>query len=190
MRGKNNTTFYNKKGGKFVLSAKAGCYGNINTLLDYENPPTTLASSCYRSMFHGCTSLTTAPELPATTLASNCYRSMFYDCTSLTIAPELPATTLSDSCYYSMFSGCTSLTTAPELPATRLASTCYAGMFNGCAGLRISDTQTGEYTTAWRIPSAGEIAAEATSWNFNMLANTGGTFTANPSINTTYYGAW
>ena len=266
LRGKNNTTFYTSNGVRFVLSEKAGCYGNINTLLDYENPPTAVASSCYRRMFQNCTSLTTAPELPATTLSNDCYRDMFYGCTSLTTgpsilpattlatrcylemfsgckslttAPELPATTLAISCYYDMFSvctslttapalpattlarscysymfsGCISLTTAPELPATTLAESCYSYMFNGCKslttapelpattlvgycyqnmfflckGLKISATQTGEYTTAWRIPSTGEIAAEATDWNINMLANTGGTFTANPSINTTYY---
>ena len=138
LRGKNNTTFYANNGVRFVLSAKAGCYGNINTLLDYENPPTKLETSCYLGMFRDCTLLTTAPELPATTLASYCYQRMF----------------------------------------------------DGCTSLKISATQTGEYTTAWRIPSAGEIAAEASNWNNNMLANTGGTFTANPSINTTYYGAW
>ena len=157
-----------------------------------ELPATTLAraSDCYHSMFQGCTSLTTAPELPATTLYGGCYQSMFQDCTSLTTAPELPATTLYGACYQSMFEGCTSLTTAPELPATTLAGSCYRQMFQGCTGLKISATQTGEYTTAWRIPSAGKIKSTATQWSVNMLANTGGTFTANPSINTTYYGAW
>ena len=317
LRGKNNTKFYTSKGVRFVLSAKAGCYGNINTLLDYKNPPTTLASSCYRSMFRGCTSLTTAPtlpattlatycyyqmfygctklvsapalpattlkkfcywsmfqgctsltsapELPATTLAESCYQSMFRDCTSLTTAPalpdttleyycyngmfsgctsltsapalpattlahfcyssmfqgctslttapelpattltdgcysgmlqgctslttapELPATTLGESCYRDMFSGCTSLTSAPALPATTLANYCYQRMFQDCTSLKVSETQTEEYATAWRIPSTGEIAAEASDWNRDMLKNTGGTFTANPSINTTYY---
>ena len=265
LRGKNNTTFYTTKAVQFVLSAKAGCYGNINTLLDYENPPTTLASSCYREMFYRCTLLTTAPELPATTLAYACYSSMFYGCISLTAAPALPATTLAESCYYymfggckslttapelpaeiladycyySMFQGCTSLTTAPELPAislvdscycnmfyscrslttapalpattltiqcyrgmflgcislttapalpaTTLADRCYRSMFSDCTGLKISATQTGEYTTAWRIPSTGEIASVAADWNTDMLANTGGTFKGDPSINTTYY---
>ena len=266
LRGKNNTSFNTSNGVRFVLSAKAGCYGNINTLLDYENPPTTidttscyqrmfygctslttapalpattLANYCYREMFYGCTSLTTAPALPATTLANYCYQSMFQGCTSLAAAPALPATTLAEACYYSMFRGCTSLTTAPALPATTLVDRCYQYMFQGCTslttapelpattlayncyqymfygctsltsapelpattlkdycyqymfrdctGLKISTTQTGEYTTAWRIPSTGEIAAVAFNWNIDMLANTGGTFTANPSINTTYY---
>ena len=153
-------------------------------------PATTLATYCYLLLFSGCTSITTAPALPATTLANYCYPSMFQGCTSLTTAPELPATTLREGCYPSMFYGCTSLTTAPELPATTLANYCYQVMFQGCTGLKISATQTGEYTTAWRIPSTGEIASEASDWNSDMLTNTGGTFTANPSINTTYYGAW
>ena len=112
---------------------------------------------------------------------------MFQGCTSLATAPELPTTTLRECCYTEMFQGCTSLTTAPALPATTLASSCYDSMFFKCIGLKISATQTGEYTTAWRIPSAGEIAAEANYWNRDMLTNTGGSFTGNPSINTTYY---
>jgi hypothetical protein len=98
-------------------------------------PATTLADSCYYSMFNGCRSLTAAPELPATTLADNCYDGMFNGCRSLTAAPELPATTLRGNCYDSMFYGCTSLTTAPELPATTLRDNCYRDMFYGCTRL-------------------------------------------------------
>ena len=98
-------------------------------------PTTTLAEGCYESMFRNCTSLTTAPELPATTLAQGCYTGMFRDCTSLTTAPVLPATTLAVVCYSAMFWGCTSLTTAPELPATTLVTDCYSNMFNGCTSL-------------------------------------------------------
>ena len=98
-------------------------------------PATTLASGCYSSMFYGCTSLTTAPQLPATELASECYSSMFRGCTNLTTAPQLPATTLANYCYYGMFTVCTSLTTAPELLATTLASNCYNSMFQGCISL-------------------------------------------------------
>ena len=107
-------------------------------LINAENlilPASTLASSCYDSMFKGCTSLTTAPDLHATTLSGDCYRYMFQDCTSLTTAPELPATTLKDYCYDSMFKGCTTLTAAPELPATTLAYGCYGFMFDGCTSL-------------------------------------------------------
>ena len=100
-----------------------------------ELPATTLADNCYYQMFYGCSSLTTAPSLPATTLNRSCYSFMFYRCTSLTTAPELPATTLAQACYYDMFNECTNLTMAPELPATTLANYCYYGMFNGCKSL-------------------------------------------------------
>lgn len=46
-------------------------------------PATTLAARCYDTMFKGCSSLTTAPELPATTLVNFCYTAMFNDCTNL-----------------------------------------------------------------------------------------------------------
>ena len=45
--------------------------------------PSDVTGHCYRSMFYGCTSLTTAPTLNATTLAPSCYREMFRSCSSL-----------------------------------------------------------------------------------------------------------
>ena len=271
LRGIGNTNFGNSSTGgvKFVLSAKAKCKGNINTLLQYDNPPTTLptnycyygmfedctklteapdlpattltefcykymfsdcenlttapelpattlAKSCYEYMFDGCTALTTAPALPVTTLAESCYYGIFRSCENLTTAPELPATTLTkscyaymfwgcknlttppslpvttlaESCYSGMFSGCDSLTTPPSLPATTLAESCYFNMFNTCHNLKISTTQTDEYKTAWRIPATGTISTAPEDWNYHMFDYTGGTFTGQPSINTTYYGAW
>ena len=149
-------------------------------------PATTLANDCYYYMFHDCTSLTKAPALPATTLANNCYYGMFSGCTSLTQAPALPATTLANSCYQSMFYGCTSLTQVPALPATTLVNSCYQSMFSGCTSLKLSSTKTGEYTVAYRIPTTGVGSATLRDVK-NMFFSTGGTFTAAPSINTTYY---
>ena len=175
-------------------------------------PATTLAERCYSYMFYDCTSLTQAPALPATTLAEYCYMNMFKGCTNLTQAPELPATTLTNYCYYGMFQGCTSLINAPALPATALASTCYTNMFygcksltkvpvlpattltnqcyyymfNGCTSLKLSSTQTGEYTQEYRISSSGEVVTTSNAL-LNMFSYTGGTFTGTPEINTTYY---
>ena len=149
-------------------------------------PATTLANDCYYYMFHDCTSLTKAPALPATTLANSCYYGMFSGCTSLTQAPALPATTLANSCYQSMFYGCTSLTQVPALPATTLVNSCYQSMFSGCTSLKLSSTKTGEYTVAYRIPTTGVGSATLQDVK-NMFFSTGGTFTAAPSINTTYY---
>ena len=137
--------------------------GNINSLLDYNNPnvaitpycfynlfyknknltdasklifsKTSLAEGCYKEMFYDCSIQTAPTKLPATTLADDCYNSMFENCTFLTTTPELPATTLKYNCYYSMFSGCSELTTAPALPATTLAGDCYERMFEYCTSL-------------------------------------------------------
>ena len=144
LRGTGNTKITGDSNNyKFVFTGtgnlKIACKGNIENLLDYETVSAgghpTMAEYCYRYMFEGCTSLTTAPELPATTLANSCYNNMFKDCTALTTAPALPATTLDTSCYRYMFNGCTSLTTAPALPATTLANSCYESMFQGCISL-------------------------------------------------------
>ena len=161
----------------------SGCTSLTQAL---ELPATTLADSCYERMFDSCTSLTQAPELPATTLAKHCYCYMFQNCTSLTQAPELPATTLTSSCYSSMFNNCRSLTQAPELPATTLANSCYSYMFQNCTSLKLSSTKTDKYIQEYRIPSSGNgvIANYAL---LSMFDGTGGTFTGEPKINTTYY---
>ena len=113
-----------------------------------ELPATTLALYCYMRMFEGCSALTSAPKLPATTLALFCYKSMFEGCSALTSAPELPATTLADACYDSMFEGCSALTSAPELPATTLAAACYAAMFSECTGLKSAPELPAKVATA------------------------------------------
>jgi len=59
-------------------------------------------------------------------------------------------------------------------------------MFYSCAKLKLSTTQTGNYTTAYRIPKSG-TGTTATDALANMFSGTGGTFTGTPSINTTYY---
>ena len=150
---------------KWVLTGTdISCIGNIENLLDYGTVETgahpTMADYCYQYMFYGCTALTQAPALPATTLAPYCYVDMFEGCTSLTQIPALPATTLADHCYY--------------------------GMFYGCTKIKLSSTQTGEYTIAYRIPTDG-TGTTSTDALKNMFTNTGGTFTGTPEINTTYY---
>jgi len=121
---------------QFVMSGAIGASGNVMSLVDSTLASTTIPCNyCFRSLFAGCSSLTTAPALPAATLTVSCYGLMFQNCTSLTTAPALPATTLAGYCYYSMFSYCTNLTTAPVLPATTLKAECYRAMFSYCTNL-------------------------------------------------------
>ena len=147
-------------------------------------PATTLADGCYNLMFFN-SELTTAPSLPATTLADSCYFRMFEGC-KLATPPSLPATTLADNCYASMFSGCTRLNSIPSLPALTLTDYCYREMFSGCLNIKLSTTQDSTYTNAYSIPITG-TGTDATDAVLSMFANTGGSFTGTPTINTTYY---
>ncbi|MGI6087130.1 MAG: fibronectin type III domain-containing protein [Kiritimatiellia bacterium] len=162
------------------------CYdGMFNSCTSLTNAPelpaVNLAEKCYQGMFNACTGLKQAPVLPATALATSCYGHMFYSCTGLTEAPALPATTLTNSCYNYMFAGCTGLTRLPVLPATNLAANCYNSMFYGCTGIKLNTEGPGP---EWGIPAG---AVEADNWNADMLLDTGGTFTNDPVIGTTYY---
>jgi hypothetical protein len=118
---------FNLKGS--VMSLLFGDNSFLNTLTGYNY--------AFYSLFYNCTTLQSVSSefLPATTLADRCYESMFEGCTSLTTAPELPATTLTSYCYRSMFKNCDSLTISPVLPATTLVNSCYAYMFQGCENL-------------------------------------------------------
>ena len=195
LRGKNNTTFYTTKGACLQLSRKAKCFGNINVLLDYDNPPLNVYDNCYKSLFDGCSNLLRAPSLPATSLAASCYFNMFKGCSSLTDVPELPAHNIPTSSYQYMFQNCTSLTKLPLLPAQTVASKGYYGMFYGCSLIKVSATKTGNYKTSWKMPSDGISVSFATDATYNMLYTTGGTFTGSGtnnevSENTVFYGSW
>ena len=161
-------------------------YGCTNLTTAPELPATMLDYNCYSCMFYGCERLTTAPELPATTLEPYCYNNMFVGCASLTTAPELPATSLASYCYSYMFAGCEKLTTAPELPATTLVKGCYSNMFDGCSSIKLSETQTAEYSIQYSVPSGGYGTPASNALN-SMFAGTGGTFKGTPEINTIYY---
>lgn len=200
-----------------ITGTNVQCIGNIETLLDYEmvnsgeHPTmgkycyyymfsgctsltqapalsaTKLAEDCYGYMFKGCTSLTQAPSLPSTSMWTRCYGHMFEDCTGLTTAPSLLATTTDAySCQY-MFSGCTNLTQVPKLLPTHLIGGCYQYMFMGCTKIKLSDTQTGEYTQAYRIPYSGDYGVSGSKHAYYMFYKTGGTFKGTPSLGTTYY---
>lgn len=95
--------FGNNAANNYSLSGKnfAFCklFYNCSNIVNVDSnflPATTLADSCYDSMFHYCTRLTTAPALPATKLINYCYYNMFYNCTKLNyikmLATDISAT--------------------------------------------------------------------------------------------------
>lgn len=171
LRGTGNTHF--NTGGitgsttNFVFSgaSEIHCYGNIETLLDYQ----TVLNGNHPRMDN-----------------DYCFKSMFADCSTLVTPPELPATTLGEGCYLAMFENCSKLNKLPKLPATSIPTKAYTRMFENCSSIKLSTTQTGEYQTPYRIPTTG-TGTEGSSGLYYMFGGTGGTFTGSPSINTTYY---
>lgn len=151
------------------------CSG-VTTSNDLVLPATTLADSCYESMFEGCTNLLAVPELPALELKTYCYHKMFSGCGSLEIPQStLPATSIADYCYQRMFYGCASLMVSPILVAERLGWRSHAYMFYLCPNLRkvtclanfICDSDQYCYSTYW--------------WLGNVSST--GRFYKNPSFN-------
>lgn len=84
---------------RFVMSGKLAASGNIMSCLNFTDA---CHSHCFRNLFHGCSSLVTAPELPSTSLSIYCYYGMFSH-TGIRTAPELPSTSLSSYCYERLF---------------------------------------------------------------------------------------
>ena len=107
---------------------------------------TTLNTSCYNSMFLGCTSLSRPPELQTTLTANvpdSAFAHMFKGCTALVSAPELPSLNSTTSTeisvgskgYQEMFSGCKALTTAPATIVGTSGQQACDNMFYGCKSL-------------------------------------------------------
>ncbi len=112
---------------------------------------------------------------------------LFRNCESLTSAPELPATNLCVEAYHQLFEWCINLGTLPSLPATTLAPMCYDSMFSWCSNIKLSETQTWEYQTPYRIPTEWTWVDEYGVALSYMFGDTWWTFTWTPEINTTYY---
>lgn len=115
--------------------------GNINTLLDYQDPyGLTLPQGAFCGIFENNTNLTSASDitLPPSvdgSLPPYCYLILFKNCTNLTTVPKsIPAKKQGEDACNGMFSY-TAITTAPALPATILASGCYYSLFQGCSKL-------------------------------------------------------
>lgn len=188
VRGSGNTYLTTSNGSSnarlcFVGWGIKGC-GNLNNLLNYNNT-VTMATYAFAYLFYNAQAVDFDVTLPSTSLKDYCYRSMF-QYSGIRKAPKLPATTLATGCYNGMLSNCYSLEAIPALPATTLTNTCYQYMFNNSLAVKFSTTQTGEYQTAYCIPTSGTGTVGTNSLS-NMFQGTGGTFTGTPTINTTYY---
>ena len=176
-----------------ALTMEPFCYyGMFNGCTSLVSAPllrsTALAQSCYTAMFNRCANLTNVQaDLPATILQEGCYAWMYMDCTSLQTPPSIYATVLAQRCCLEMFSGCSELQALPKLFAEQLELNCYRKMFDKCTKIKLSKTLTGNYSTEYRIPYNSNDGSIAESALNGMFAETGGTFTGTPEINTIYY---
>lgn len=151
LRGLNTNGFskQNYTYSSFYINQNFSVYGNIMSLVDYDNPSTQIPgySYCFYKLFTPWTreqtptlSSISSNLLPALNLKPACYHSLFLDCRNLTLPQtfNLPATNLENSCYAHMLENCASLKLSESftLPATVAKERCYAGMFHTCTSLR------------------------------------------------------
>ena len=111
-----------------------------------DNPLDTSNCDTFRSMFWGCESLTSIPELD--TSNGTDFSNMFRMCNSLTSIPELD--TSKGTTFCNMFWGCESLTSIPELDTSN--GTDFSNMFRMCNSLTsIPELDTSKGTTFYNM---------------------------------------
>ena len=98
-------------------------------------------SSNLDSMFDGCSSLTTVPDMDTSQVTN--MSSMFYRCSSLTTVPDMDTSQVTNM--QSMFEGCSSLTTAPVMDTSQVTD--MRSMFYDCSSLTtVPDMDTSNVT--------------------------------------------
>lgn len=128
-------------------------YGNIMSIINSTGFTTanTVSNNAFKEFLYYCNGIVSAEHLvlPATILAESCYQSMFEGCSSLTTAPELPATTLTTTCYSSMFYNCSSLNYIKCLATDIPSSNCTIGWVNGVpsTGTFVKNASMSSWTT-------------------------------------------
>ena len=121
----------------FVQMSKTSPAPYIASIENLVLPATTLAQSCYQSMFVNCTSITTAPILPATTLATYCYQSMFRGCSSLNNVTCLATDISATKCTYQWMTG--------------VDGTVASGTFTKAANMNDWTTGTSGIPSGWTV---------------------------------------
>lgn len=166
---------------KFYFVWQYECAWNVNYLLckNSVDPTVRLPNYCYYYLFRDWT-ITTAPELPSQNIWERTYYGMFYD-SNIRTAPALPLISVSSYWCQNMFRNCDSLTQLPDISNANSNDTWFQYMFTNCNNIKISETQTWEYTNAYTMPNFTLHGADG------MFSGTWGTFTGNPTSSTTYY---
>lgn len=139
-------------------------------------------------------------RLPTDTKASVNLSGLFRNQIYLKTAPrficsDIANTSVNEISFYKAFEGCTNLEVLPNInqifttPVVFNESTgdrttwVYRDLFNRCSNIKVSTTNVDEYTYPINIPAYTSPVPTF----LDAFANTGGTFTGTPSVNTTYY---
>ena len=187
MRGTGNTVISSADNGWYLDGSGISCDGDIRMLLDYADPENAvMAEGCFSHLFETNDSLIKAPDFLSTVVPRNAYNSAFLACSSLVTPGKIAATSIGLQGCSQMFMNCAALSALPEIKATSIGTYGMLRMFAGCSLIKLSETQTGEYQTPYRIPSEG-TGSFGTGTATSMFQNTGGTFVGAPTVNTTYY---
>ena len=112
-----------------------------------------------------------------------------FENSTLQYPPVLPTNIATLPNAEGMFGGCTSLKAIPMFHCTYVGDIGLWSGFNGCTSLKVSTTRTEECCYIYPIFGDGPVISNA-SWGNpldNCFANTSGSFTGTPSLNTTYY---
>lgn len=149
----------------FRAETLVDCSGYIETLLDWETVAIggipAMSDYAFSDFFGGLSDLRNAPSFLSTDLPTGCCAGMFRDCTNLI--------------------------TLPKLPASNIPGAAYNTMFSGCSQIMLSETQSDDYPTPYRIPFSKDAETVADTALVDMFLGTGGTFTGTPEPNKTYY---
>lgn len=141
----------------------------------------------YGGVFRNITTLTTITAGAfdrITTLREREFVNAFAEDTALTVcqATFLHLTSIVKYAFWYLFNGCTALTKPIAMPKATYATLACSNMYYGCTKIKMSATQTGDYTNEWKIE--GTAASDSFT---GFFTGTGGTYTDAPTINTTYY---
>lgn len=157
---KNNTPF------TFLIIGRCKIGGDIRSI-QYSDNYKIFNGGSYARVFSNCTTIEEVePNLLqyVTDLSDYCYDSMFEGCTSLTTAPELPVTILTSYCYRNMFNGCSKLNYIKMLATDISASGCLdrwvynvasTGTFVKHPDMTTLPTGTSGIPSGWTVLNAG-----------------------------------
>lgn len=164
LRGSGNSVITSQDQAFAITGTAVSCSGNIETLLDWE----TVAGNGH--------------PIPA----SYAFRAMFWGCDALISGPDLSTLVLSPACLLEFYYNCKGIEVLPRFAQSSFGMMACASMFYGCEKIKLSETQTGEYQTEYRLPAVG-TGINAGSALQGMFTATGGAFRGTPLINTAYY---